>query len=217
MINGILFETNGFTKEDISQLVDIHRRQIQQGFLGSLGDKALELIFTLAAESEFGVLVIAKDKSNGRVAGFFGGTTHIGAFYRDFLRRKSLLAAIHLAPRLLSPTRLWKAFETLIYPVKRQVTEMPKAQTIGLAVDERYLGKGLAQSLFHEMVDAFAGKGVAEFKILVGEGLIPAQRFFEKMGAEKVARIEVHQGSGSWVYVYKIRQAQHGHEEEILG
>ncbi len=213
----MLFETNGFTNEDISQLVDIHRRQIQQGFLGSLGDKALELIFTLAAESEFGVLVIAKDKSNGRVAGFFGGTTHIGAFYRDFLRRKSLLAAMHLAPRLLSPTRLWKAFETLIYPVKRQVTEMPKAQLLIIAVNEQYLGEGLAQSLFHELVDAFASKSVAEFKIVAGEDLIRAQRFYEKLGAEQVARIEVHRPPGSWVYVCKIRQAHHAHEEEILG
>ena len=81
-----------------------------------------------------------------------------------------------------------------------------------MAVDEQYLGKGLAQSLFYELVDAFASKGVAEFKIVIGEDLIRAQQFFEKMGAEKVARIEVHQGQGSWVYVYKIRQAHHPDE-----
>lgn len=60
MIDGILFERNGFTKEDIRQIVDIHRRQIQQGFLSSLGDKALELVLALPAESESGVLIIAK-------------------------------------------------------------------------------------------------------------------------------------------------------------
>ena len=189
-MDSILFKQAGFAIEEISQVVKIHQQEIGQGFLSSLGDKALGLIFSLATESEFGILIIAKDVSTGHTCGFVCGTTHTGAFYKDFLRRRFLSGMVYLAPKLLSPTRLWKAMETLIYPTKKEVIDMPKAELLIIAVDNAYKGSGIAQTLFYELVKAFKNKGVITFKVVAGGELARAQRFYQKLGPTKVDSIQ---------------------------
>lgn len=60
-------ETTAINKKDIRNAVHIHRKEIGQGFLSSLGSRALELIFTHAADSKSGILLIARDKPGGSV------------------------------------------------------------------------------------------------------------------------------------------------------
>jgi ribosomal protein S18 acetylase RimI-like enzyme len=204
MSEGIEFKKIGFTKKDISQIVKVHRQEIQQGFLSSLGDKALEMIFSLASESDFGILITAKDVNTGCTCGFVCGTTHTGAFYKDFLRRRFFQGIVYFVPKLLSPTKLWKAMETLIYPAKKEVIDMPRAELLIIAVDNAYKGSGIAQTLFYELIKAFKNKGVTTFKVVAGRELVRAQRFYQKLGPTKVDSIQVHRGQSSLVYMYDI-------------
>jgi len=200
-----IVQKSGFDPEDIRQIVAIHCREIGQGFLSSLGDKALDLIFSLAIESESGVLLVAKDTAEqGRVCGFILGTTDTGAFYKDFLLKKSFSAVVFLAPKLLSFEKLRKAFETLFYPSRDNLLDLPDAELFDIAVNEQYKGSGLAQLLFREFVIALCCRGVESVKITTGEELTRAQRFYEKLGAEQVASTEVHRGQRTLVYIYDI-------------
>ena len=203
----IIQETD-FNQEDISQIVAIHRKEIGQGFLSSLGDKALQLIFSLAAESKSGVLLAAKDTEQGQTCGFVLGAVDTRAFYRDFLLKKSLSAVISLAPRLFSFERLRKVLETLLYPSKGEMQEMPKAELMDIAVLRSYQGTGLAQLLFHKFSEVLRESGVETFRITTGESLVRAQRFYERLGAKKVASIQIHQGQETLVYIYEIAQTQ---------
>lgn len=199
-----------FTREDLRQVVGIHRREIDQGFLSSLGDAALNIVYSLLAESSSGVLIVATDASSGRIGGFICGTTQINTLYRDFLMKKTLSALIYLVPKLLTPSRIVKAFETLTYPARKQSTsiELPKSELLVFAVEEAYRGTGLSQQLFQSFVDEMRAKGVQQFKIGTGASLIRAHRFYEKMGARQVATIEVHRGQASYVYLYDIPHVQ---------
>jgi hypothetical protein len=51
----------------------------------------------------------------------------------------------------------------------------------------------------------FKERGIEEFKVVVGSTLNSAVRFYEKMGAAKIAEIEVHEGCRSWVLSQHIR------------
>ena len=62
----------------------------------------------------------------------------------------------------------------------------------------------MSKDLFNGLVEEFEKRGVRRFKIVVGDELLGAKRFYEKMGC--VAReepIEVHKGETSRVYTYE--------------
>lgn len=182
----------------------MHRREIGQGFLSSLGDTALGLIYSLAAEGEAGILIAAKAPDSNQVCGFVCGTINTGAFYKAFLQRRFFQGLYYLGPKLLSPHKLFRALETLIYPTRKKVTDLPAAELLIIAVDRAYHGHGVAQGLFQALVQAFRQRGVAQFKVVAGEQLEQARRFYQKQGPGRVETIEVHRGQPSQVYIYDI-------------
>lgn len=202
----ISFKQEKFTRQDISQVVGIHRQEIGQGFLSSLGDRTLNLIFSLSAQGESGVLITAMDPISGQICGFVCGTTDTSAFYRDFLRRHLFTGTLQLAPKLLSPARLWRVMETLIYPTRKIDVDLPEAELLIIAVADTYKGRGVAQALFYELVKVFSEKRVPRFKVVAGASLARAQRFYQKLGPAKRASIEVHRGQLSTVYIFNVAE-----------
>lgn len=198
---------SGFSKEDIKQAVNIQIREINQGFLSSLGEKPLGLIFDHIAESRWGIMVLAKDETSGRVVGYVLGTLNSGRLYRDFFARKLPAALFYFLPRLLSFRRMKKAIETLFYPAKKQPELLPAAELLDLAVDSAYQGTGAAGELFSNLADEFNKKGITSFKIPTAESLTRAHRFYEKMGAEKAGSFQLHPGEETVVYVYSQKKS----------
>ena len=199
-------KTSDFTRHDIRDAVAIHRREISQGFLSSLGGRALEFIFSLAADGKHGVLMVAKD-GDGKTIGFLLGATSTGKFYKEFMLKKALVAGFVLLPKLLSFARLRKVLETLLYPSKSELQDLPRAELLDIAVTAEAQGTGVAAALFKALAADLRARGIVEFRITTGESLTRAQRFYEKLGAERVATIEVHQGQNTVVYVYHIPDA----------
>jgi len=203
-MNKYISKKSDITSEDIEQAGHIHQQEISQGFLSSLGEKALLSIFSLAAEKRTGILLIARDAIQGNVCGFLLGTIDTGKFYKDFLFKKSFFVFINLLPKLLSLSKIRKIVETLVYPSKNELNDLPKAELLDIAISKEYQGRGLAQILFKEFSACLNEFGIDEFKITTGESLKQAQRFYEKLGAIKIGTIEVHKGQKTFVYCYKI-------------
>lgn len=205
-MNPYVIQESVDTYDFLKDVIRIHRIEISQGFLSSLGDNALALLFSHASESLFGKLLIAKDASSGQIVGFLLGTTDTGAFYKDFLCKKSLKAVFVLAPKLLSFEKVRKVFETLFYPTKSELKALPKPELLDIAVLKKYQGTGVAQILFKEFSKKLCDMGIEEFKITTGKSLAGAQRFYEKLGAEKAGEVEVHKGQKTLVYIYRISE-----------
>ena len=119
-------------------------------------------------------------------------------FIRNIFR-----ASLCLIPKILRPGIFKKIFETLLYPVKKD-SDLPKAELLSIVVDETYRGKGISQRLFNKLTEEFKKDGIEKFKVVVGSNLLPACRFYEKMGGILHLEIEVHKGEKSRVYVWEI-------------
>lgn len=188
----------------IESAIRIHRIEISQGFLSSLGNKALALLFLHASENRFGKFLVARDATSGHIAGFLLGTIDTDSFYKQFLYNKFFEAILVLAPKLMSLDKLRKVLETLSYPTKKKLKILPKPELLDIAILKQYQGKGVAQLLFHTFAKKLYAAGYDEFKITTGEKLVGAQRFYEKLGAERAGEIEVHKGQKTIIYIYKI-------------
>ena len=204
----IEYKTQNFSPAEILEAARIQIRELPEGFLSSLGEQPLYLVFKHAADSEYGILILAKDRD--KVAGYVMGATNTSKFYVEFLRKRSLVALRYFLPKLISVQRLLRAFETLLYPSRRSVqTSTVQAELLDLAVTQEYQGKGIASQLFDLLVEMFQQKGIRRFQIPTSEGLERAHRFYEKKGAHCVGSIEVHKGAKTLIYLYEMPGGEH--------
>jgi len=203
----IRYKTNGLTLDELRQAAQIQIQELPQGFLSSLGEKPLELIFAHVARSPLGIMVLAVEENTGKVVGYVFGSLDTGKLYKEFLLKRTFQAIRYFAPKLLSWQRIKKALETLLYPVKKQSQQDKSgAELLDLAVITSYHGTGVAQQLFKNFVEECRLRGVKAFEIPTTEGLERAHRFYEKMGARRVGSVEVHNGKKTYIYQYNIQE-----------
>lgn len=183
------------------QMAEIHREAIREGFLSSFGDEFLASLYRSVAAGPASFAFGAFEE--GRLEGFVAGAVDTGAVYRQFARRAGLRGALKVAARVASPRRLFRALETLLYP-SRKGDGLPGPEILNFCVRPGTQGKGVGGGLFAALEAEFRARGVAEIRIVTGEGQVSAQRFYEKRGATLAASTEVHKGEASRVYRYAI-------------
>lgn len=184
------------------QVAQLHVRCLDRGFLATLGQGFLELMYE-AIDAAPGAMLLTAER-NGRVAGFITGGTGMRPIYAQMLRSPFRLARSML-PSLLSVSRIRRILEIVRYSGGSALPlDLPDGELLSLAVGEEWRGKGVAEELYQQLVRRFYQSGVAEFRIIVGESLQPAHRFYRRMGAVPVAEIQVHTGEASTVYVHTV-------------
>lgn len=187
--------------KDTDVISELHYQYISSGFLSSLGISLLRLLYQSMITSKHSFCFVAEE--DGRVVGFVSGTTDVGEFYKEFFKKNFLKASLILLPKALNPQMIRKVLETLLYPVKKE-QDLPNAELLSIVVDKNYQGKDNSQKLFEGLVEEFKKRNVKQFKVVVGANLLPACKFYEKMGGVLQKVIEVHKGDKSRVYVWNI-------------
>lgn len=184
------------------QVAALHISCIGQGFLATLGVPFLALMYQAIDESDTAVLLT--EQRDGRAIGFVSGCVGMKAIYQRMMRSPFRLARA-LLPSLIHPTRLAKVLDILRYDGggTSSKPDWPPAELLSIAVVPEVRGSGVAEILYRNLASHFAAVGEPAFRIVVGNALEPAHRFYKRMGAIPVGRIEVHRGEGSVVYVQK--------------
>lgn len=193
------------TRDIYRQVGALHAAAIRQGFLATLGVSFLALMYEAIDAGPDSVLLLAE--RDGRVIGFVAGSTGLVSIHRRMLKRPLRLVAA-LLPTLLHPSRIARMVEILRYARGHAETDsLPTAELLSLAVTPDVRGSGTATRLYRRLIFWFHEQGIDAFRITVGDGLTPAHRFYAKMGALSIARVEVHPGEDSVVYRQDIGPA----------
>lgn len=194
------------------QVARLHAEGINQGFLSTLGERFLALLYEAMDRAPASVLLTHEEE--GRVVGFVSGSHGLGAVYKALLRRPFRLAGA-LWPVLLSPAKLWRILEILRHSAGSEATrELPRAELVSIVVAPDWRGRQVAERLYRRLEAHFAAEGTPSFKIVVGEALAPAHRFYRRMGAVPAAEVTVHGGAKSVVYVHHIVTSPGGRPAE---
>lgn len=184
------------------QVAVLHAANIDQGFLATLGVPFLALMYRALAEAESSVLLT--EELDGRVVGFVSGGEGMGPIYRRMLRYPISLFR-SLLPSLVRPRKLKRIVEILRYGKQGDSgLRLPRAELLSIAVDPSFRGTGVSERLYQRLVSHFSERGVGGFRIVVGDSLEPAHRYYLKMGARPVGRVQIHAGEGSVVYVQTV-------------
>ena len=187
-------------------VAELHIANINQGFLSTLGLRFISLMYRAIDEERDSVLLVAR--VDGKAVGFVAGATGMRPIYGRMLRYWPQLFWA-LLPAMFSPRRVLRIIEILRYSRGGNGNGgsgavLPAAELLSIAVAAEFRGQRHAENLYQELCEYFEQREVAEFKIVVGAALSPAHKFYLRMGARPAAEIEVHQGSGSTVYVQAL-------------
>lgn len=184
------------------QLAEIHRKEIHEGFLSTLGDDFLTLLYRTLAQSESAFVLV--DEDSGTVQGFIVGAVDTGGVYKQFFKKAGVRALPILLPKLLSLKRIKRVIETLFYPKGKQQDDLPEPEILNFCVRSELQGKGVGGQLFKALCEEFRRREVKQIRIVTGETQKSAQLFYEAKGAEHATNMEVHKDSSSRVYVYDL-------------
>lgn len=188
---------------EIKAVAMLHHECINLGFLSKLGPKFLYYLYLSMQECEETELIIAKDKHG--VIGFISGATTLKPVLYNMLRRHLFRVTLSIIPHLLSISNVRKLIELASYTSIVDSTDKHfEAELLSLAVKEEYRGTGVSQKLFSGLKEQFEEKGHKEFKIIVGEELTAAQKFYKKMGAMESGLINLHSNSPSILFTFKM-------------
>jgi ribosomal protein S18 acetylase RimI-like enzyme len=188
------------------QVAHLHATNLDQGFLSSLGIGFLTELYRAIDHCPQSVLIVKseQDKVVGFVAGLAGPMTLI---YK-LLMQRLLIWSMPLIPILLSPSRMRRVLEILRYTKKGiPRTDLPVAELLSIVVTPDHRGNGSAEALYTALTAYFKQMQVTKFKIVVGGNLAPAHKFYQRMGAQPLADLELHQGAKSVVYVQTLAPA----------
>lgn len=184
------------------QVARLHVRCLDRGFLATLGEGFLALMYESIDRTDGATLLV--EEGDGEVQGFITGGMGMGPIYRRMLRSPVRLG-LALAPSLLRRSKARRILEILRYSGEGSLPPgLPEAELLSLAVAPEWRGQAVADRLYDRLVADFRGRGVDAFRITVGEALAPAHRFYQRKGATVAAQVEVHGGEVSKVYVHRI-------------
>jgi ribosomal protein S18 acetylase RimI-like enzyme len=188
------------------QVARLHVDNINKGFLATLGTGFVALMYQAIDEAPASVLLV--EERDGRVVGFVAGGCGMGAIYKRMLRSPFRLG-VALLPSLVRPGRILRILEILRYSRGHSLPpNLPAAELLSIAVDPSCRGQQVAERLYRRLEEHFRKTGILTFRIIVGEALAPAHKFYRRMGAVPTDQVAVHEGELSTVYVQTLAQVQ---------
>ncbi|MSU54450.1 MAG: GNAT family N-acetyltransferase [Candidatus Staskawiczbacteria bacterium] len=185
-------------KEDVLYIAQIHKAEIGKGFLSSLPTAFLTTFYRALTESQSSFCLVAKE--GDKVIGFISGVSDMNAFYGYFLKHYFFQSFVILLPKVFSSAK--KVLETLLYPKKE--SSLPKAELLTIAIANNFQCRGIGSLMLQPFIAEMKKREVKVFKVVVGQKLASAIKFYEKNTFTFLKNITIHGQDVSRVYLYII-------------
>lgn len=190
--------------QNLMHVAKLHAKNLDQGFLSTLGIKFLFIMYQAIDECEASVLIVENDDT-GVPIGFVTGAEGMRPIYQQMFKRLPALIAA-LLPSLLNPIKVWRILEILLHSKhSAEIQNFPTYELLSIAVDPHHRGQGVSERLYAGLLDHCRRHEIHSFKIIVGENLHPAHRFYLRMGADVAGEVQVHGEQRSLVYAQAIK------------
>jgi len=188
----------------LGQVAELHAASIDQGFLSSLGPRFLTVLYRAIDRSPSAVLIVEQNGTD--VIGFVSGGSGMGPIYRQMLRDWPALI-VALAPAILRPRKVLGILEILRRGGSRGgAGDLPAWELFSIAVAPSARGSGAAERLYRALCSRFLDQGIPAFRIVVGDSLGRAKRFYTRVGAVPAATIRLHGDATSTIYVHRLSE-----------
>jgi glycosyltransferase involved in cell wall biosynthesis/ribosomal protein S18 acetylase RimI-like enzyme len=186
---------------DAPRLASLHRSELQESFLASLGQTFLTRLYRriICSRDAFAIVASTDDLP---IAGFLAATENTAALYRRFLARDGLVAGAAALPELIRSSR--HVLETLHYgsAPSAPLRKLPAAELLSVAVTPEVRGRGVGRALVNACQLEWARRGVATTRVVVAASNATAIGLYHACGFRPAEGFELHRGERSEVLVW---------------
>lgn len=189
--------------ETFAHLARLHSEEIGGGFLTSLGMPLLQRLYRTINETPHAFILVAG--TDTEIVGFLCASLNTKRVYRSVFSRAWIYFLPMIVRRIFSWRTIRSIWETLRYPGREFVPDLPAAEILNFCVSRKCQRGGIGRALFDAMEREYSRRGIDRIRIVTGAAQTSAIAFYEKIGATPVAMIEVHARAESRVFCYSIR------------
>ena len=188
------------------QISALHYQTINQGFLSSLGEKFLQVLYEYLIQNEL-VLVYKEDQS---VLGYVSCALSSKGIMKRFIYTKPseiirIVLAILKKPKLLKPLMETYRAPSLSTSDINTVDQIPETELLSISVSPNVQKGGIGMQLIYALEAELKKRNIHSYKVIAGEKLEGANKFYLKNGFVLAKKISIHGNNISNVYVKEIQ------------
>ncbi len=185
---------------DMEAVTGLHSEALKIGFLSTLGEDFLSIIYEGITASDLGVIFVYEEDE--KVAGFIAGSMDTQKLFREIYRRKLPRLAGNLAFKVVrQPGIIRNLMRSSRYP--GMAGGSVAAELLSIAVYEDFRGRGIGSALVEALIKYFKERDLSMFKVSVDQRLEGADEFYERLGFELKDTIEIY-GKKMSIYIYDL-------------
>lgn len=194
-------------KNDAFTLAQLHIARLSTGFLSELGVGLLSMVYRYLIRYQR--VWVYEDQ--GQVVGFVSLSVDGQSMMKQFILRYPWFLVRFLLFSLRHPLLLFKAIETFRAPAKTasgsMEAKMPNLhlpELLSIAVSNQVQTKGIGTALLKPLEAFLKEQGYSSYKVVAGEELVSANRFYQKNGFTLAFQTAIHGAAKSNVYIKHI-------------
>lgn len=197
---------NPALSKDAQELAILHSQTITGGFLPKLGIGFLTNLYKYLINSE----IVLINKENNETEGFISCALDTDGLMKRFIF-SSPKGILHIALSILkNPALIVPLFETYKAPSKsssrdQEELPLPKTELLSISVNHQVQHKSVGSQLLAALEAELRTKGVKKYKVIAGDSLVGANRFYLKNGFRLARQIKIHNEDISNVYVKDLQ------------
>ncbi len=194
------------TLQQITSIAELHKQVLTLGFLSKLDLSILGRLYQLIKKE--GILLVAFTKDN-TLAGFVSYSKDTKKLMRMFATSSTAIYLSLLLSYMKHPSFVVRSLETLLVPFKHGCTKkgkinIPDGELLSIVVNPTVQNSGTGTALLHQLESELKKRKIFSYKVVAGEQLISANRFYQKNGFYLADRIKIHGKTMSNVYIKNL-------------
>lgn len=189
---------------DSKAIALLHKECIPTGFLSSLDTKYLSLMYKIIIEERFCFVA----EQDNKIIGFISGTIDSKALYKKIMSKNLLKLMPLFIKKIFSYTFIKKSISSFLIPFKTGKGEKNKEEVLpellSIVISKDIQSKGIGTKLLFELESELKQKGFKKYKVIAGDNLVSANKFYLKNGFILSEQIELHKGQVSNIYTKEL-------------
>jgi len=175
--------------KDAEAIAKIHVDALGIGFLSTLGEDFLKIVYEGVTSSKFGIGFVYMEDS--KIVGFISGSANTSKLLKEIYKKNLLgFGKIIFLKILQKPGIIKYLYGYSRYPDLSK--DNIKAELLSIAVMEGYRNKGIGKELVGALIDHFKSLGIFRFKVNVDQRLPGADEFYKALGFKLIGTMEIH-------------------------
>jgi len=191
-------------KPDSSSLAKLHAETLTTSFLASLGQTFLCNLYTFLIQKEKVWVYEEQDE----IKGFVSFSMNSSGMMKRFIFHCPGCLFLLAIRTIIQPANFKRFFETFRAPFKSQQAndfiELPSGELLSISVSPNCQASGIGSQLVKALEEHLQQNQVSAYKVVAGEELVGANKFYLKNGFVLATQIRIHGESISNMYVKEI-------------